>query len=458
MKCLLPFFWILLTIFVSCTNGTSNEYSELVLVQALWRHGDRSPTKTFKTDKYQEKDWPQGWGQLTPTGMAQHVELGRRLRQRYIEELKFVGPRYNSHEIYVRSTDWNRTLTSAISNFIGFYGPGNDDEYPKDLGANKWPGWFFPIAIHSLPGNEDFMAPGESECKRFEQIKERITLTEEYNSTLIKYKWLLDFLSEKTGQNVDPFDMWMINDAFYIEKLKGKKLVDWAEGNQTLLDTIAELDNLQERWMVGLDLKPLGDANFREELPKILGGPILWKFITNMQEKLACSKRMNSVKEIDREIEGRKSPMGTPLCKWMNKMRYFAYSAHDSTIIAIFAALGLNKTNYDEDGYPKYSTCVTFELWREKNTGQFDVKVFLWRPNTNETSPKEITTDIEGCQSNSTLEQFVERSKNYQMLPSPKDYCSQLLQPLNNAARMLIQWKLEMLILMGIPSIVANVV
>ena len=47
--------------------------------------------------------------------MAQHAELGRRLRQRYIEEFKFVGPRYNSHEIYVRSTDWNRTLISAIS-------------------------------------------------------------------------------------------------------------------------------------------------------------------------------------------------------------------------------------------------------------------------------------------------------------------------------------------------------
>jgi len=53
--------------------------------------------------------------------MAQHVELGRRLRQRYIEELKFVGPRYNSHEIYVRSTDWNRTLTSAISVSLNFF-------------------------------------------------------------------------------------------------------------------------------------------------------------------------------------------------------------------------------------------------------------------------------------------------------------------------------------------------
>jgi lysosomal acid phosphatase len=47
--------------------------------------------------------------------MAQHVELGRRLRQRYIKEFKFVSHYYNSYEIYIRSTDWNRTLISAIS-------------------------------------------------------------------------------------------------------------------------------------------------------------------------------------------------------------------------------------------------------------------------------------------------------------------------------------------------------
>lgn len=31
----------------------------------VYRHGDRSPTKTFPNDIYQEDAWPQGWGQLT---------------------------------------------------------------------------------------------------------------------------------------------------------------------------------------------------------------------------------------------------------------------------------------------------------------------------------------------------------------------------------------------------------
>ncbi|KAK6049926.1 hypothetical protein COOONC_12565 [Cooperia oncophora] len=42
---------------------------ELLLVQAIWRHGDRSPTRTFPNDPFQERNWTfggGGFGQLSP--------------------------------------------------------------------------------------------------------------------------------------------------------------------------------------------------------------------------------------------------------------------------------------------------------------------------------------------------------------------------------------------------------
>lgn len=63
--------------------------------------------------------------------MAQHVRLGKKLRKRYVTDLQFVSEHYKNHEIYVRSTDYNRTLISAIS--VGAPSPSSlcdDDMVP----------------------------------------------------------------------------------------------------------------------------------------------------------------------------------------------------------------------------------------------------------------------------------------------------------------------------------------
>jgi hypothetical protein len=51
----------------------------------------------------------------------------------------------------------------------------------------------------------------------------------------------------------------------------------------------------------------------------------------------------------------------------MLQRKYIANSAHDVTIAALFATLGL-EPNLDRPGTPHYAATVLVELWRRKTT------------------------------------------------------------------------------------------
>jgi lysosomal acid phosphatase len=71
--------------------------------------------------------------------------LGQWLRQRYSEFLPEV---YSRENIYVRSTDVDRTLMSAASNLAGLYLPEGDQKWN---GKIDWQ----PIPIHTVPERMD---------------------------------------------------------------------------------------------------------------------------------------------------------------------------------------------------------------------------------------------------------------------------------------------------------------
>ena len=106
---------IVLGIFVcSCTFAQG----KLVFAIDIVRHGDRTPLIASPEMK---KIWPQGVGQLTPTGMRQEYDLGKILRQRYVNEYHLLPKHYDTNAMSVRSSGIARTMMSAQSILFGLY-------------------------------------------------------------------------------------------------------------------------------------------------------------------------------------------------------------------------------------------------------------------------------------------------------------------------------------------------
>lgn len=80
----------------------------------------------MKNDPTKPSEWIKGgggYGQLTPEGMKEQLILGKKLRNRYIDS-GFMSQYYDSRQIFIRSTDTNRTINSAFANMLGMYSSG----------------------------------------------------------------------------------------------------------------------------------------------------------------------------------------------------------------------------------------------------------------------------------------------------------------------------------------------
>jgi len=99
-------------------DDTSDE--KLAFVFELVRHGARAPYEQMDIEEFPETV---SAGILTPEGMRQRYLLGRRNRQRFVEKYNFLSESYNPDEIYMQSTNVNRTIQSGYSELMGLYPP-----------------------------------------------------------------------------------------------------------------------------------------------------------------------------------------------------------------------------------------------------------------------------------------------------------------------------------------------
>ena len=113
------FFSSWITVFIICSgseikyNHTSLE-NNLIFVFSTFRHGARYPFVDidYFGNQISEK------GELTSFGAIQQLEIGKKYRERYSN---FLDMNFNPKQMYIRSSDIERTITSTLKQLEGFF-------------------------------------------------------------------------------------------------------------------------------------------------------------------------------------------------------------------------------------------------------------------------------------------------------------------------------------------------
>lgn len=123
--------------------------------------------------------------------------LGQWLRQRYNNYLNAV---YSANDIYVRSSDVDRTLMSAQSVLAGLYPPKEYKIWNKNL---LWQ----PIPVHTVPESMDHLLPSLLlNCTAYCDAHKRYEESDEMKAFDSNAQPFYDYISENSGSG---FSKWM---------------------------------------------------------------------------------------------------------------------------------------------------------------------------------------------------------------------------------------------------------
>uniref|UniRef100_A0ABM5GSM4 Testicular acid phosphatase homolog n=1 Tax=Pogona vitticeps TaxID=103695 RepID=A0ABM5GSM4_9SAUR len=340
----------------------------LRFVILVYRHGDRSPLGTYPTDPHKSEAWPQGFHQLTEVGILQQKVLGRFLRKRYNG---FLSPSYKPQEIYVRSTDYDRTIMSAQANLMGLY-PNSDPQT----------GWN-PIPVHTVPVKYDkLLKPPTRTCLRYQQLMEETVNLPSYQAKMETWKDFITEMANCTGLHTEQLTLralWKVQDSLFCQKMHNLTLPSWA--TPQVLKTLSEIEAFNVDAHVGM--------HSRQEKARLMGGLLLGAILSNFS-KTVC-----------RDLP----------------LKMIMYSAHDSTLIALQGALGVY------NGHPPpYAACHGFEFYQESNNS-FTVAMFY--RNTSDQQPHTLT--LPGCPTHCPLPLFTKLTRAV----VPQDWDAECQNPQN---------------------------
>ena len=301
-------------------------------VAMVMRHGARGPTSIYNFNRH---IWnPEDVGQLTQNGRKQNFLLGTELRKRYVGDGKLLDSEHNPEQVYVLSSQINRTINSAKALFRGLYPAGNSPGLPFnpleatpiqrietikeniDYSSLEIPS-LQPIGINIIPRKTDSMFHGLKTCDRANQIKKQAKSLPEYKDKEKEMKQkLYPAISPLLKEDIDS-----ISDA---KKASSAIACDLAANAPNPLsdELYQQLDDLRNWWY--------------------------YAALASTEEQLRLSSDT-----MLRELHKRLSDASTGA----SPTRFALYSGHDTSLIAYLSCLGS-----DIRKYPIFSSNWIIEL------------------------------------------------------------------------------------------------
>lgn len=298
----------------------------LIFAVDIIRHGDRTPIALIPTINYQ---WKAGLGQLTAEGMQQEYKLGMKFRTKYTEQSHLLPEHYEPGTMYVRSTDYDRTLMSAQSLLMGLYPPGTGPKTSEDS-LPALPHALQPIPVFSAPSKYDeVILQRLSYEERIELFQRYVYSTKEWQQKNDELKVNYPRWSRMTGVEIKGLeDLELLGDTLFVHQVHHAPMPEGLSAAD--IETIIDAGD----WVL-----------MARERPKQIAKAYSSKMMKNIANFLHQGSQPNS------------------------KLKYVLLSAHDTTVAGALSFLGAPL-----DVPPPYAANLNFSLY-ESGTNYYTVKL-----------------------------------------------------------------------------------
>jgi len=332
-------------------------------------------------------------------------KMGQKLRTDYWPHLSSGSSKV---DVNVTSTDYPRTIDTVHSLLVGLFLEGDNDAgsvqdscscrpelggkpapvdcIGKCLGLDSVPPYLPPVKVLNESKIEASLLRQHSVCKEYQTWKQEWKKSEDYKTTLSDFSTQIDFVKQvANGEQLCAEDP--ANETI------GGKASQWCD--DVSLEAVKKVwDSAVCALAEGLDYpSPTNHTDLINRLQPTV--EFMWHHLYNVQQGPHVGgillndilARMKAAKDAaDARGKSQNRKMGTITSAQGASMAI--YSAHDSTVASLLAALGMKNWTL-----PYFTAHVTVELWAADSSNVLGPRVVLKYNDGRE----DHVLDVEGC-------------------------------------------------------------